>query len=558
MFEFDPQRVRGGFRLLLAGAAITLVTFGVGSEPASAKTGSVANLKPTRVEGRSLVFRLPKIQASRIHSSLLVVGRSARKPVPARKLRRALRTRQRTVRIRPPRLARVASAARSRKRSVWRNLSTEARLVLFLRRSGTRRKSRPAPTPTPSTESPSTCSTCPAPVPTTSTSGATTSGSGTGSGTTSGSSSTSGSQPSPTDSTTSGAGSSSGSTSSASVGCSPTVSPSWTFGWGTFDVGNWPSACWRPYGASSPFNQTFAELQAQGRVRPLSNSSQIVGQLMDWGGPIGMNTGDWQHPIYFSRPTDPVFTIHCTEQWGTCDVEGAQVRIPAQARPAGGTDKHLAVIDQQTGWEYDFWNVQKDGPVGQGGVLNISWGGKTRIDGNGLGTNATAAHFGLAAGIVRGEELKAGRIEHALFLAVRCTNGSSVWPSAPNGTGAPCSSTYRGSAPPMGALVRLEMTDAQIDALPVPAWKKPILKALARYGSYIGDTTGNPAMWWQFQAGESYTSFGYEDPVARFARDNQAQGGISYDPTYDDWHFDIKSGVDWRQYLRVYQVAPPS
>ena len=32
------------------------------------------------------------------------------------------------------------------------------------------------------------------------------------------------------------------------------------------------------------------------------------------------------------------------------------------------------------------------------------------------------------------------------------------------------------------------MSDAQIAALAVPAWKKTILTALAHYGGYVGDT----------------------------------------------------------------------
>ena len=62
----------------------------------------------------------------------------------------------------------------------------------------------------------------------------------------------------------------------------------------------------------------------------------------------------------------------------------------------------MAVIDQASGWEYDFWQVESK-PAG-GGTISISWGGRTAIgtaDADGLGSNATAAHFGLAAGVIR-------------------------------------------------------------------------------------------------------------------------------------------------------------
>ena len=31
---------------------------------------------------------------------------------------------------------------------------------------------------------------------------------------------------------------------------------------------------------------------------------------------------DYAHPIYFSTPSDPLFSIHCTANYGICDLEG--------------------------------------------------------------------------------------------------------------------------------------------------------------------------------------------------------------------------------------------
>ena len=141
---------------------------------------------------------------------------------------------------------------------------------------------------------------------------------------------------------------------------------------------------------------------------------------------------DYDHPIYFSEPDDPVYTVHCIEYSGRCEIEGMQVRIPAAAKPADGPDSHLAVIDQAAGWEYDLYNVDSK-PAG-GGTIVVGWGGRTEIgDANALGldSNATAAHFGLAAGVIRPAELEAGEIDHALAISVKCTNGTSVDPAAP-------------------------------------------------------------------------------------------------------------------------------
>jgi len=310
-------------------------------------------------------------------------------------------------------------------------------------------------------------------------------------------------------------------------------------GLGSFAAGAWPSGCWRPYSDASPFNRPIGA-----DPRLVSNSQSIVSNVVG-SGPANLVAGDagtrwdYSHPIYWSRPSDPVFTIQCLEDWGTCDVEGMQVRVPDAARPAAGGDGHLTVIDQQSGWEYDLWQVRSK-PAG-GGVLTASWGGRTRIDGDGLDSNATAAHYGGAAGVIRAQELAAGRIDHALFLVVKCGSGGKVYPAL--GTGARCSDTT--NAPAMGSRFQLNMTDAEIEALAVPVWKKAILRAMAHYGMYFGDT-GGPGFGLQFESGASYTSFGVEDAMVGYARQigMKANGEGKY-------IFNVRDGVDWQSRMRV-------
>ncbi|MGH2930283.1 MAG: hypothetical protein ACRDL8_18910, partial [Solirubrobacteraceae bacterium] len=194
-----------------------------------------------------------------------------------------------------------------------------------------------------------------------------------------------------------------------------------------------------------------------------------------------------------------------------------------------------------SGWEYDFWQVQSK-PAG-GGTIDVGWGGRTQTSGNGLGAQATAAGFGLQAGVIRAPELAAGRIDHALFMTVRCTTGGHVYPAS--GGGSACAD--RSDAPAGGMRFELDYSDAQIDALAVPAWKKTILRALARYGAFIGDTGGS-GIGFELQSGATFTSFGYPDQMVRFA---QTQPGVSvWDGQYV---FNMSDGVDWSR-LRV--IAP--
>jgi hypothetical protein len=314
---------------------------------------------------------------------------------------------------------------------------------------------------------------------------------------------------------------------------------------GPFETGRWPPSCWRPYGPQSPFNLAVSDSPAL-----LSNSQAIVDKMLTMGPIADMvvspaSGSDWYHPVFYSRSNDPLYTVHCTRDWGQCEVEGMSVRIPDQALPADGGDAHLAVIDQELGWEYDFWEVE-DKPAG-GGTLRVAWGGRTRIDGDGLGSDATAAHFGLLAGIIRAQEIQDGRIDHALFMMVGCTS-HYVHPAA--GLGADCADQT--NAPAIGQHFWLDMGEAEIGTLDVPDWKKTILRALSRYGAYVGDTGGNEAFTFQFESGRSYTSFGVEDPMVSFAR-AQAAGVVERDGTF---YFDLGSGVDWRNRLRV--IVPPA
>jgi hypothetical protein len=313
---------------------------------------------------------------------------------------------------------------------------------------------------------------------------------------------------------------------------------------GPFGPGHWPSACWRPYSGLSPFNKP---LPSSPRIAPQSDA--VVRRLMSFGGPQNINAGqagtrrDFGHPTYWSRRGDPWFRIHCTKPWGRCALEGLEIQIPDRARVPGGSDGHMTVVDQRSGWEYDMWRVQYK-PRG-GGELVTAWGGRTRTDGLGLGSDAVAGEYGTMAGLLRAEELQAGQVNHALFMFAYCDSGTAVYPAVH--AGRPCSHVGlpTADAPPMGARFQLDMSRHEIDALDVPEWKKAILRAMARYGMYLGDTGGSWGV--KEEGGLTYTSFGYPDRWVRFAK----SVGAPYYAPHGTWVLDLASGVDWASRLRM-------
>ncbi|MBV9818563.1 MAG: hypothetical protein JOZ07_09470 [Solirubrobacterales bacterium] len=310
---------------------------------------------------------------------------------------------------------------------------------------------------------------------------------------------------------------------------------------GTFSATNQPSACYRPYASTSPFNRL---LPTDPTIA--ADSGAIISNLVanhvgfeGGGSQFALTTGDTRDGVYYSQDSDPLVTIHCTYYWGphTCqgsdgvDLNGRQIHIPVGAQPQDdGSDMHLTVVDQSTNTEYDFEGASWQNTS----TLQVMSGGETTIGndlGTGLGSGATAADFATLAGLITEPELASGTINHALSIVLPCTTGS-VYP-ATLANGFPCSEMTNhqaGADAPLGTLFQLNMTDAQIAASGAPNWEKTIMTAMARYGLYVNDTGGNgdPSdIDLEAESDVSYTSLGGQPLLANFI---QSQGGTYYAP----------------------------
>jgi hypothetical protein len=175
-----------------------------------------------------------------------------------------------------------------------------------------------------------------------------------------------------------------------------------------------------------------------------------------------------------------------------------------------------------------------------GRVVTFTFGGSTRIRGDGLGAGATASGFGLLAGTIRAAELERGVIRHALFMTVLCDDGRLVAPAVKSGR--PCSSIGRpnANAPPMGTRLQLNLSRRAIDALPVPFLD-------ARDPARNGDIWSlrrryrRQQLELELESGATYTRFGRPDPLVTFAR------RVGLVPSGRHYVLPLLGAVDWRR-----------
>jgi hypothetical protein len=316
---------------------------------------------------------------------------------------------------------------------------------------------------------------------------------------------------------------------------------------GTFDATSLPGACWRPYADDSPFN-----LRVENDAPTIHDSDQTVNAVVSKAPAASIVAGDPGRPdgiaVFYSKPSDPTYKLHCTQDWGRCPIEGMHINIPRGAQPAGnmGTDAHLTVVDQHSGWEYDLWAVENT--PAPGGTVRMGFGGRTMITGNGLGSYAVAARFGSLGGLIRPEELIAGKVHHALQMFVPCTEGW-VFPADHPGYDCTENGMDAAHAPAMGAHFVLQMSSHAIRASHYPRWKRAVLFALKRYGAYVADTTADTSYWgFRTQSSASYTSFHREDPLVSLAKKKGMEPADYNHNGWDEFWYDLGAGVNWHRF----------
>jgi len=264
-----------------------------------------------------------------------------------------------------------------------------------------------------------------------------------------------------------------------------------------FSVAAAAAAPWRPFSAASPWNQRIPA------GTPSDRQSQALIEDLAARGPWLVNMKDWSIPVYF---VDADHTPKHDVGDSRPGVYGAGFGFPraipipddAVASPPfrEGSDNHLSIIDRKLGLEWGMWAATRD----THGRWFTGLGAVTDLTGTGVAPpwyysprefdshRGRASGFPLVAGLIFVDEIKAGRIEHALVFAYdHCRTGLFIPPASTSQVLQLDAVGSRGI--PMGGRIQLDPNwDVESSAL-TPAGKV-IARALQQYGAYCGDYAG--------------------------------------------------------------------
>jgi hypothetical protein len=231
--------------------------------------------------------------------------------------------------------------------------------------------------------------------------------------------------------------------------------------------------------ASNPWNQPVDKLPVA------ANSDTIISSIgRDRGLHADFGSGLWDGgPIGI-----PVTVVSGKQKKSRVAFEYADESdrgpypIPANVAIEGGRssdgDRHAIIVDRSSCKLYELYALYPHGSgwkAGSGAIWSLK---SNRLRPSGW-TSADAAGLPIFPGLARLDEVKRGRIDHALRFTVSRTRKAFVWPARHY-----ASSSTDASLPPMGLRVRLK---ASFDTRPFPKQARIVLDAMKRYGMIVAD-----------------------------------------------------------------------
>lgn len=188
-------------------------------------------------------------------------------------------------------------------------------------------------------------------------------------------------------------------------------------------------------------------------------------------------------PVFVAGVDAPRYPVRRTASWLPPGSVLEGVPIPEHARPDPGDDGHMVVLDSSSSCVYEFYRARRDGDG-----WSADWVNAIPADGDGTypdGLSTRASGLSVAAGLIWPEELRDGKIDHALVFGYPFTRTGGPVGVATESDG----DSEDDAALPIGAHLVLDPA-VDIDALNLPGPERAIAEALQRYGMVLADSSG--------------------------------------------------------------------
>lgn len=193
------------------------------------------------------------------------------------------------------------------------------------------------------------------------------------------------------------------------------------------------------------------------------------------GGPIGIpftRVGAGQSPARISFGYDD-------------ESDPGPYPVPVDAPVEHGSDHHVIVVDDSTCRLYELFDATRTSATTWTAGSGATWDLRSNALRPAGWTSADAAGLAILPGLVRYEEVAAGRIDHAVRFTAPVTQRSYLWPARHQ-----AGSTSSATAPPMGAMFRLR---ADFDTSRLGPQARVVAEALKTHGMVLAD---NGSAWY--------------------------------------------------------------
>ena len=255
------------------------------------------------------------------------------------------------------------------------------------------------------------------------------------------------------------------------------------------------------FASTSVWNMSLAAdapLAASSSARMSAFDELIAAEEKSGIGPW-IDETEYSTPLYIVGPEQPKVDVQLNAGPWAADLQKVfdeGVPIPADAKPAAGTDAEMTIYQPSSDTLWEFWRAAKTESGWQaswGGAMqhvsespgyysDTSWPGLTASQGWNWG--ATATSLPVIAGTIRIAELRAGHIEHALALDIpnACAGEFSFPAQRSDGT------EESAECIPEGAHMRLNPS-LDLASLSLSPITRMLAEAAQRYGIIVRDIT---------------------------------------------------------------------